>query len=560
VTDPRPLVLVAPDPRHLVCVGAGGSRTAAVLCGDVVRVQEALTAGPGEEVLVRCEGRYAFAVAVLACWARGAVVRLPPDLAAETLAGLASTARDVLHDGQEGTLDLRPLIGGPPGMVAVLCPPEAQEVVRLSTSGSTGEVRTVPKTAGQLIGEARVLASTFGLRFEVVLATVPSRHIYGLLFGVLVPLCAGGAFVEETPFFGEAIGGRIREHGVTVLVTVPAHLRLLTEVPSTALGLLRRVFSSGAPLAEETARALRAGSGLDATEVFGSTETGGIAWRQQLQDPRWLPLPGVEIDAEEGGRLVLNASPFLPPDAPRPWRADDRIELGGGRFLHLGRLDDVVKIGGRRVSLGAVNRRVLDVVGVTDGVVLAVERGDRTVLEALVVTEGLDAAALRLALRDQLDGVAMPRFTVVERLPRTENGKLPRAAVLAVLDAARAGRPTLDQPGLIWTRWRGEATRAEGEVRLLEDAPWLRGHFPEAPVLPGVAQLHALVVGPTRVAWPGLGAVLTLPRVRFLQPVVPGDALRVVLEREAGWVRFEITRDQERCAGGVVVFEVGEDA
>ena len=34
---------------------------------------------------------------------------------------------------------------------------------------------------------------------DVVLATVPPYHLYGLLFGVLAPLAAGAAFARETP-------------------------------------------------------------------------------------------------------------------------------------------------------------------------------------------------------------------------------------------------------------------------------------------------------------------------------------------------------------------------
>jgi acyl-coenzyme A synthetase/AMP-(fatty) acid ligase len=551
-----PKTLVLADPARIVCVS--GPRTAAQLCGAVQRVAAALPVGPGEEVLVRCEGRYAFTVAVLAAWTRGAVVRLPPDLAPETLARLAGQARAVLHDGQEGGLDLRPLLTGAPGELAVGWPEPEVELVRLSTSGSTGELRTVSKTSRQLLGEAELLAATFGLAGSVVLATVPPRHIYGLLFGVLVPLCAGGAFVDDTPFFGEAIAARLREHAVNVLVTVPAHLRLLAAAPPAELVGLRRVFSSGAPLLAETAVALREAGVPDPTEVFGSTETGGVAWRQQLVQAAWTPLPGVEVEEGEGGRLCLRRSPLLPAGAPLPWLGDDRIERVGEGFVHLGRLDDVLKLGGVRVSLGAVTQRLLALPGVRDGVVVPVERAGRTVLEALVVTEGLDAAAVRSLLRDRLDGVALPRLFVVPRLPRTEHGKLPRAAVLAALEAARLGVSALDQPGVLWSSCAVQGGSAWMTVRVEAEAPWFRGHFPGRPVLPGVAQLHALLLGACRFAWPELSRVRALPRVRFLAPIAPGDELRLSLERDGHTVRFQLDRGEARCTTGIAEFGVVE--
>jgi acyl-coenzyme A synthetase/AMP-(fatty) acid ligase len=63
-------------------------------------------------------------------------------------------------------------------------------------------------------------------------------------------------------------------------------------------------------------------------------------------------------------------------------------------------------------------------------------------LAALVVAPGLTPAALRAALAPAVDPVFMPRpLLVVEALPRTAAGKLPRAALEAALEAA-LGRAT----------------------------------------------------------------------------------------------------------------------
>src|SRR5438105_927290 len=68
-------------------------------------------------------------------------------------------------------------------------------------------------------------------------------------------------------------------------------------------------------------------------EVFGSTETGGVAWRSRdgaaLEDA-WTLFPGLQIKVAEDGALRLD-SPYL---AERNWRMDDAAELlPDGRFL-----------------------------------------------------------------------------------------------------------------------------------------------------------------------------------------------------------------------------------
>src|SRR6185369_11152178 len=202
-------------------------------------------------------------------------------------------------------------------------------IVSVYTSGSTGEHVACRKTAGQLLGEARLLVSLFGLGPDArVLATVPPYHIYGLLFGVLVPLMGGGAFVRGTPHHAETIAAEAARHRASVLCSVPAHLRGLAALAPGALRGLGRIVSSGAPLDPRTAAEVAALTGTAVTEVLGSSETGGIAWRTGGAGPAWQPFPGVAVDADADGAMLVD-SPFLPPPAAGAersrYRGADRV-------------------------------------------------------------------------------------------------------------------------------------------------------------------------------------------------------------------------------------------
>jgi 3-hydroxyacyl-[acyl-carrier-protein] dehydratase len=86
------------------------------------------------------------------------------------------------------------------------------------------------------------------------------------------------------------------------------------------------------------------------------------------------------------------------------------------------------------------------------------------------------------------------------------------------------------------------------------DHPALPGHFPGQPVVPGVVLLDRVLEAVEREAGP-LGA-LSLPQVKFLQPLLPGEEARVELEPLAAspgarW-RFRVLRGEALLASGDV--------
>lgn len=652
----KPFVpLVHTDPAALVAVGEAGARTAGELMRDARAVAARLPApAPGSEVLVVCGDRYHLAVTTLAAWLRGHAVALPPNAqpaAVRELAGRPSVVA-LLHDSDlADAQDVRAWVEGHvSGDMADPTWPEALAADRrlavVYTSGSTGDHQPCAKTAAQLLGEAQALAATFALRAgEVALATVPPYHLYGLLFGILAPLAAGAAFARETPLHAETVARAARQVGATVLVSTPAHLRGLTVLTRGDLPPLSRVFSSGAPLPRATADELLAKLGLQVTEVYGSSETGGIGWRRHedvlkdmFPEPAWTPLPGVTVEVAAEGRLLLR-SPFLAPDAPVPYPCEDRVEVEARGGFHLrGRLDGVVKIAGKRVAVAEVEQRLLALPAVADAAVVAVEspgaRGHELVAAVVAREAGRDAgelvAELRRALLPWFDPVVVPRrIKVVPALPREPSGKLTRRKLHALLGLAGEGgadegahgprdmsvSPANDAPRVGLARGgsrdmsvgtggpgasadgpgdmsggtgaqgapgdgsrdmplgtavpgasafalRGHVRRDEGgasvhevEVGVPVDLAFFRGHFDALPVLPGVAQLTALVVPQVAALRPELGPLRRAARLKFTRPIAPGDALVLRLEVRGTQVRFSLARAGEVVTAGALEYE-----
>jgi acyl-coenzyme A synthetase/AMP-(fatty) acid ligase len=524
---------------------------------------------PSREILVLCADRYHFVAALLAVWQRGRAVALPPHTQPNTIRDIMHGAaiHTLLHDGTaERGLDVRTCLDSeePPadlaGIVSRLSIRAERRIATVYTSGSTGERQACRKTAQQLLGEATSLGHVFRIGpGDRVLATVPSHHIYGLLTGVLLPLTSGASFVAAAPLYPDEVVECIRRHRATVLASVPAHLRGLAGVAEKQPSTLRRILSSGAPLDQGTARALT-GFTPDVFEILGASETGGMAWRRPDSEQRWHPMPGVHIVADPEGRMLVD-SPFLDPETPRPLAGGDCIEpAGDGTFTHLGRIDGVVKVGGKRISVAEVEQKLRQLEGVQDAAVTAVpvQGGRGNELWAVVVAPTLDRQTIRHHLSQWFDPIALPRrIRVVDSLPREATGKLTKERLMKLFDGPEiAGGAATAFEILNRTRQTGETNRVEISLRVPRDLQWFRGHFDGFPILAGVVIMNNLVVPECRLAWPDLQSVRQISGLKFHSPIRPGDGVVLRLQRSptAARVSFEAWSDNRFCNSGSLSF------
>lgn len=311
-------------------------------------------------------------------------------------------------------------------------PPERLDLT-LFSSGSTGEPKAIPKAWPQLEAELRVQMALWGERLvdTRVLASVSHQHIYGLLFRILLPLALGRPFDRRSIDYPEQLA---LQTAPWALIASPAFLsRLDPAIPAAGC---RLIVSSGGPLQPGDAHQAKLLLGQLPVEIFGSSETGGIGWRQrhQVQTP-WTTLPGVEVRVGPDQCLLLR-SPFLP---TAEWLdCADRILMTGAGFELLGRQDRVIKLEEKRISLDEVEARLQALVEVESAAVLPLQQGQRQILGAVLVLSEAGAArwaelgpgrfllALRQQLRPWLEPVALPRSVRrVEQMPVNAQGKRP---------------------------------------------------------------------------------------------------------------------------------------
>ena len=391
-----------------------------------------------------CESRDAFLVAFCAAAVRGQATLLPPSRAPDTVADIRARYPGTYLIGDAGTAiepDVRLAhefaeLAGPLPVID-----DATVVAIGFTSGSTGVPGANPKTWGSMrASTAQNIEALHDLwagdAIASVVATVPPQHMYGMEMSVLLPLLGPVAVHAGRPFFPDDIAAALRDvPAPRLLVTTPVHLRAVVE-SGVELPPLAAILTATAPLPPELARTAEARFGGEVRELFGSTETCVIARRRTAMEQAWTLYPGVTLVSGAEGTTVERVS------LAAPVQLADIVELDadGRRFELRGRQADLLEIAGKRASLGDLGRILQAVPGVRDGVVVqglqSDASGTRRLVAIVVVEPGFADAAIFDAFRTATDPVFVPRRIIrVPRLPRNETGKLPRAALEALLVA-----------------------------------------------------------------------------------------------------------------------------
>ncbi|MFJ4195157.1 AMP-binding protein [Pseudomonas sp. NPDC089534] len=535
-------------------VSCAPALTHAELRRQALSLAAGLQARGVRQVAVHLEDAAELAVALFGAWYAGTAVLLPADLQAQTRQrwsdGVDLWLTDQAGDPHPNDFDHPPL--------------NATELdldrcrLSLCTSGSSGEPKRIDKTLRQLANEVEALERLWGegLGDACIIGSVATQHIYGLLFRVLWPLCAGRPFLRRQLPFPEDLQRASREHPAFAWVASPALLKRMGDnLDWPALSAVRRVFSSGGALPQDAAQGLNLRLGQWPTEILGSSETGGIAWRQG--EPLWQPFPGVELSQDSDGALLV-ASPYLP--AGHVEHTADAARIGAdGRFELLGRLDRIVKLEEKRISLPMLEQALTAHGWVTDAR-LAVVQENRASLGALLVLSeaGLQALrehgrrhlteTLRRHLSQHCEALALPRrWRLLRQMPLNTQGKLPQADVEALLLAPRPKTPEVL-----------ERLESDGEWSLQlavpPDLAHFSGHFPKAPVLPGVVQVEwAFNLG--RQCLNLTGAFAGMEVLKFQQLVRPGDEIQLHLryDPERGKLYFAYRNDTATCSSGRIL-------
>jgi long-chain acyl-CoA synthetase len=416
---------------------------------------------PGDRIALALGNHWAFAVALLAGWKLGATIApldmlLKGDERADILADLSPKL--LIQEADVGGLKWGFLSGAP---FPPTRPEPAGPALILYTSGSTGRPKgaVLSHKALELAIESwagPVMALRPG---DIVLATLPLAHSFGLNGALLAPLLVGATVALVERFSPEAVVEAIRRHRVTVFPGVATMFRRVLDSAALAaadLSTVRLGVSGAAPCPWELALEWRARTGARIVRGYGMTELfRPISYRAadltESPDAIGRAVPGVEIrivddagrsipDGEAGELLIKSPSAMESyinaPEETREvlvegwFRTGDLATVSAdGLVTIVGRKRDRILRGGYSVFPPEVETVLLTHPAVAEAAVIGVPHPElgEDVVAFVTLRPGLAARPdeLMAYCKQRLAAFKYPRqLTVLDTLPRGATGKV----------------------------------------------------------------------------------------------------------------------------------------
>ncbi len=564
--------LITPRRKDVpVACHAGQVYSAAQFLTTVKHWTEQFIAQPFQRYALFTEDAYPFAVLLFALLQAGKQIWLPGNNRPGTLEQLSQDCQ-LLGDWQTGErFDY--CLQASATSVHFLAPLniQARQLV-IFTSGSTGQAKPISKCLNQFQLEIETLEKLWGAQLgnATALATVSHQHIYGLLFRVLWPLSAGRCFHSQAFINPETLIHAAQQQS-SYWIASPAHLkRLDNQSPWEGIADLKAIFSSGGALPEHDAQQIMVCCGQAVSEVYGSSETGGIGWRRQTKE--WTLFLGMSLTNNKGNLMLqspyLEISPLENAGLVGDFQLEDQItQLIDGRFLLHGRTDRIVKIEEKRLSLAEMEQRLQALPWIAEAHALVISKSRDLIAVVLVLSDqGLDYKTIhgrsgllkemRSGLTTWFEVVLLPKkWLLVNTMPLTIQGKVDQELLKSLLLVPVCVQGMRKKFPQVLNLEINQETIVLG-LKVSEDLLYFADHFAAYPILPGVVQLAwAEYFG--KLFFSVAKPFSCMETVKFMKTIQPGNELTLTLSWKAEMAKlyFNFSSEQGVHSSGRMVYE-----
>lgn len=548
-----------PD-QHIIGLDENGSVSWAQLCKKQRRAEKQLTHVKNSVVIVQQHNAFDFVALLFATWRTGKVALIPHNQ--------LSTTQELISeqfDAYWPTLDF--FLGNSETITNTLpsaSHTEHDTALIIFTSGSSGSPTAINKIFRQLDNEIQTLEQQWRkhLKNSVIVSTVSLQHIYGMLFRLLWPICCGHRFEAYEHQYWENLLRRNRSQtSALAIVSSPAHLSRIPDLAWPVNLNVQSIFSSGAPLNYEDALNTETKLQQMPIEVYGSSETGGIGWRQQKNNRHWQAFGGIETSLSEQSMLVIR-SPHLPDNKLYPTMDYAKLENDNYFSLH-GRADRIVKVAEKRISLTNIEKKLNQHEFINEARILPLtNRSDR--LGAVIVLNGkgnhflIDRGKYVIDtlfskhLTGDVEAVSRPRYwRYLARFPTNQLGKTTQDSLVALFSS----QEKIILP-IVINREVDDASSIELIIHIPHNLYYFDGHFPGRPILPGIVQTH-WVIHYTREKWGEFGRFHRLEAIKFHRGILPKDTVTLSLNycSKKNKIIFAYTSFRGNHSSGRVTFQ-----
>ncbi|WP_432788938.1 amino acid adenylation domain-containing protein [Brevibacterium sp. K11IcPPYGO002] len=372
---------------------------------------------------------------------------------------------------------------------------------------------------------------------------------------------------------GMDLGPWLSSRQITVVSTVPT---LAALWPAESLDNVRLLIFGGEACPPELGRRLR-DDDREVWNTYGPTEATVVACAAMLDgsEPVRIGLPlkgwdlavvdaeGVPVAAGETGELIIggvglaryldpakDAEKFAPMPSlgwDRAYRSGDLVVNDPAGLIFVGRADEQIKLGGRRIELGEIDAALQALPGV-EGAAAAVKKtaaGTDVLIGYLAPGAGAGEADLpswEARLRDELPAALVPRLALVADLPTKTSGKVDRNALPWPLDAgaeAAGSDEVFDQD----TEWVGQQWAAVLGARPGSDTDFFTaggGSLGAAQLVSRLRTRHPSVTVGDVYAHPRFGALAGLCLGEEGSGIGPTGPKRTINRTSRGMQAFQV--------------------
>ena len=356
-------------------------------------------------------------------------------------------------------------------------PDEEKVFVNFYTSGSTGKPKQIRKTLKNLINEADGLKKEFTIPSDYTFVTTAKMsHMFGFAFALMFPLANGNLIDTDIIKFPEQI-----KCENFVFISTPSFLDRMAKYDNNR-NKPKYIFTAGDKLNNSTFCYFEKDS--DVIEIYGSTESGIVAYRTSSDEQYLTPFKDVAVSTDKNNQIVVKSDYFQENELI----LNDVIEKSGNKFKILNRSDRILKIQEKRISAAELEEILNKSEFVESSYCLKTgeKAGAAIVLTEKGIKELMNCGSVELIKKiknyvKNSSEIVPQKWRFLYEMPKNSAGKTDKIKIERIFSL------NLSLPFVTSKK----VTENSAEIKLIffKNANFFKGHFPDVAILPGVVQL-----------------------------------------------------------------------
>ncbi len=415
---------------------------------------------------------------------------------------------------------------------------EEKTFVNLLTSGSSGKPKCITKNLTNLIKEALDISKAFNINNKelIVASSTTCSHMFGLTFGFMFPICCRHIIYSDIIKYPD-----LYDIENSLFVSTPAFLDTVRK-NNILLNGAKYIVSAGSKLRDETFEYLERFYNI--IDIYGSTETGVIAYRTSSRDKELTLFENVKVTPLENSAIIKTPYAF-----GNETKIYDKILQSGNKIILQNRTDRLLKIQEKRISAEDMEHSLKQHDYVTDNycfksndkiacICALSEKGKMFLLNNGIIELTKE---LKAHLKKNYE-IIPQRWRFTDEVPQNKAGKIDKEFIEHLFEINLSFPVILERTA--------EADSINYKLFFHKNCSFYSGHFPGFPITPGVVQLYIAAFLGERYFQESISAG-QIRKIKFSNIIHAGETVDLKLIHKNSSVSFEYFCEDKILSSGI---------